>query len=194
MRDLEIRGAGNLLGAEQSGHIAAVGFELYSSLLKKAVAHLSNKKLASHKTINFIMDRVSFAMQTNALDKIVAAFPNDYIENKNSRLDAYQRLNEFKSCQELDDYHEELSDRFGELPIAAENLLLTTRVKLLADSAGYFSIRVKEQKLYLESAKGFYRLPGKPLPHLKATHGKEQLQEICKILKKLQKFLSKQKR
>jgi transcription-repair coupling factor (superfamily II helicase) len=136
MRDLEIRGAGNLLGAEQSGHIAAVGFEMYLQLLEEAVA------LAKGMTPERRDERpVIVELQLDAY------LPPEYVMDEIERVDLYRRASGTRSLVEVDDLAEELADRFGELPEPARNLLGLSRVKILAREAGASSITYRSGTL-----------------------------------------------
>ena len=129
MRDLEIRGAGNLLGARQHGHMQAVGYDLYCKMLNEAVKNL--------KGISTIED---FA---TSVDLDVDAFiPPTYIVNEVQKLDIYKRIAGVENQGECDDMREELLDRFGEIPVSVENLL---RIAM---------IRVNAHKLYMTEIKG----------------------------------------
>lgn len=129
MRDLEIRGAGNLLGAKQHGHMQAVGYDLYCKMLNEAVKNL--KGISTMEDFN------------TAVDLDVDAFiPPAYIVNEVQKLDIYKRIAGVESKSECDDMREELLDRFGEVPTAVENLL---RISM---------IRVQAHKLYMTDVKG----------------------------------------
>lgn len=119
MRDLEIRGAGNLLGAEQHGFIAEVGFETYVRLVKEAVEMLRGTS-------------VDKPLQPRVELGIDAFLPEDWIEDGLTRISLYQRIARVKTLQELSNLRNELIDRFGALPSAAEMLLLVTEVGLCA--------------------------------------------------------------
>ena len=121
MRDLEIRGAGNLLGAEQSGQIAAVGFEMYLRLLEEAVALAKGQPVKEEQPAPVIVEL--------ALD---AYLPVDYVRDEIERVDLYRRASGVHTLAELDDLAEELTERFGEPPEPALNLLGLSRIKLLA--------------------------------------------------------------
>jgi len=115
--DLEARGAGNLLGAEQSGHIAAVGFDLYTELLRKAVAGLRGQT-------------VDDAVEPELALPVSARIPEDYVADGNQRLLLYKRLSLAEDEEQLDELHEEMIDRFGPLPEAAQNLSQMLELKL----------------------------------------------------------------
>ncbi|WP_417347746.1 transcription-repair coupling factor [Ferrimonas sp.] len=127
-QDLEIRGAGELLGDEQSGHIAKVGFSLYMDMLEQTVAALKAGKEPS-------LDQI-LAEQTELELKIPALLPEEYIPHVNTRLAIYKRIASCNSMDELTEARVELVDRFGKLPDATENLLTLTRLKLRAMASG----------------------------------------------------------
>ena len=129
MRDLEIRGAGNLLGAEQSGHIAAVGFEMYLRLLEEAVALERGEEPERREERPVIVEV--------PLD---AYLPPEYVADEIERVDLYRRASAAGSLAEVDDLAEELEERFGPLPEPARNLLGLTRLKILGRRAGASSV------------------------------------------------------
>jgi transcription-repair coupling factor (superfamily II helicase) len=132
MRDLEIRGAGDLLGTRQSGHIAAVGFHLYTQLLAQAVQHLKGLGEAP---------RLPAAAPTLTIDLPVPAYlPTGFIEEPSLRIQLYRRLAELENAAEIKDMQAELTDRFGTLPRAVVGLLFQLRVKLLAQAANATAI------------------------------------------------------
>jgi transcription-repair coupling factor (superfamily II helicase) len=141
MRDLEIRGAGNLLGAEQSGHIAAVGFEMYLNLLEEAVAAAKGEPEKRREERPVIVELT--------LD---AYLPPEYVMDEIERVDLYRRASGLGSLAEVEDLAEELVDRFGELPEPARNLLGLSRVKLLAREAGASSVTYRSGNLTVTGA------------------------------------------
>jgi transcription-repair coupling factor (superfamily II helicase) len=118
VQDLEIRGAGNLLGPSQSGHIAAVGFELYTQLMERAV-----KELRGEEIIEEVTPEIRFHLP--------AFIPEDYVEDPGERLNLYRRLSLSRSDEEVETIREELVDRFGRIPEEAEHLLEVIRVKII---------------------------------------------------------------
>jgi transcription-repair coupling factor (superfamily II helicase) len=120
MRDLEIRGAGNLLGSEQHGHMESVGYDLYCKLLNESVRELQGEttpKEAYETTIDIDVD---------------AFIPDRYISNEYQKLDAYKRIAGISTEEEYDDMLEELMDRYGELPRSVQNLLMIARLRAMA--------------------------------------------------------------
>lgn len=140
MRDLEIRGAGNLLGDEQSGHVAAVGFDMYCDLIRRAVAELKNKPLKELKVAR--------------LDADVDAFiPADYVPFEAARIDIHHRIAAAANKQELEDIKDELRDRFGELPDVVYNLLDMQEIRLRAARLGATAVTFKRGRLELAGLK-----------------------------------------
>lgn len=123
MRDLEIRGAGNLLGAEQHGHMEAIGYDLYCKMLGESV-----RELKGETTIGETYE--------TAIDLDIDAFiPDRYIKSENQKLDIYKRIAGIENEEEYDDMMEELVDRFGEPPKSVQNLLMIANLKALAHKA-----------------------------------------------------------
>ena len=140
MRDLEIRGAGDLLGARQHGHIAAVGFDMYVRLLAQAVEELREQGHLP-ETVAAIEGLLAPLNPSIQLDlPLTANIPRDYIENEDLRLQLYRRIAGLGSLGELDDMAAELEDRFGPLPESVQDLLFQVKVKLLASRSGVTSI------------------------------------------------------
>ena len=143
MKDLEIRGAGNLLGVEQSGYIAAVGFDLYCRLLAEAVEE-SKQGWAVDATRKILEPSVP----TVALS-LAAHIPEEYIFDLSTRLNFYQRLAATKRVQEIEDIAVELSDRFGPIPQPVKNLLYIVEIRQLAASAMVESISTEGKQIVL---------------------------------------------
>ena len=152
LRDLEIRGAGNLLGIEQSGHIAQVGFELYCQLLKTAVESLkSGKKEPLGSLLDIQLDFLTISLKSRKKD--IACFPPDYIESVTMRIEFYKYLQKLDKLKQLDDFAEELIDRFGKFPQKVMNLLLFTRVKINMLENNYQTLRVFGKNIILKDIK-----------------------------------------
>jgi transcription-repair coupling factor (superfamily II helicase) len=148
MKDLEIRGAGNLLGVEQSGYIAAVGFDLYSRLLNEAVEELKQgRALEEEKKI--------LHPSVTAVGLPLAAFiPEEYIPDLSTRLNFYQRLAVVKRAKDIEVIARELSDRFGPAPEEVENLLYIVEIKQLATEAMLESISTENKQVVLHFNSG----------------------------------------
>ncbi|RPJ31517.1 MAG: transcription-repair coupling factor, partial [Planctomycetaceae bacterium] len=135
MKDLEIRGAGNLLGVEQHGQVNAVGFDLYTRLLAEAVADLQGKPKRPAEP------QVSIELP------VVAHLPESYVPDESARLSLYQRLAAIKKEEDLGGLVEELQDRFGPLPDEAQNLIFGINLKLIAGRIGVKAISLMEEEL-----------------------------------------------
>ncbi len=135
MKDLEIRGAGTLLGNRQSGNISAVGFNLYTQLLAQAVEDQKAKKSGLEKDIKPVR-----SPEPTINLPLRAFIPNEYIDDVDTRLSIYQRLTGLTSAEQTDDMAKELNDRFGPLPPEVRNLLYVLKLKALGHKAGVESI------------------------------------------------------
>ncbi len=181
IRDLEIRGAGNIIGAEQSGHVDAIGFHLYCQLLREAANNLRGIKNARPITCDLNLDFLEYALDTDK-KHLAAAIPPDYIEDDRLRLEAYRRLAMFEDPAQVDDYHEELRDKYGPLPDAAENMLTTVRLRLLGAACGFHAVSCRDGKIYLEQGNSLYR-PGGMIPKLNADWSpKKKLTSLLGLL------------
>lgn len=132
MRDLELRGAGNILGTQQSGHIAMVGYELYCALLEKAVREL--KKLPPRDTIDVNVDLPGEAY-----------LPRGYVPDMRTKIDLYRRLARLTTEEAVSDFAFELTDRFGPLPAPVEHLLELARLRIWAHGWGVREIRLEDR-------------------------------------------------
>ncbi|MGK5089840.1 transcription-repair coupling factor [Bdellovibrionota bacterium FG-2] len=139
--DLEIRGGGNLLGPQQSGHIASVGLDLYLELLEEAVREIQGRPLS--------------LQESSKEPEIKTPFPSflseDYIPDTHQRLSLYRRFSSAASFSTVDTYKDELLDRFGPLPAEAENLLWLIRIKILLKTNGIMSLTASSDKFILQS-------------------------------------------
>jgi transcription-repair coupling factor (superfamily II helicase) len=134
MRDLEIRGAGELLGEEQSGHIAAVGFEMYLSMLEEATAQLQGQEAPAEK-----LARVEIGIDAHV--------PSAFIGYEAARVDLHRRIASAASGEELADLRAELVDRFGELPEPVDNLIFLGEVRVRLQDLGADSLSVRQDRL-----------------------------------------------
>ncbi len=168
MRDLELRGAGNLLGAEQSGHIVGVGFELYCQLLRQSVARLKGDKHAARVRASVKLDFVfvgegadasrseatdSFSALRQAersegvIDRVQARLTPDYIGETRLRIDFYRRLAMAESPKQVKDLEQELRDRFGKFGEPVRALLLVTEIRTRAEQKGLLSVETEGNRL-----------------------------------------------
>ncbi|MFN2217204.1 MAG: transcription-repair coupling factor, partial [Anaerolineae bacterium] len=151
MRDLEIRGAGDLLGTRQHGYIAAVGFHLYTRLLADSVRRIravAGSHLPASLTA-FDALNLPLAMPVNVDLPIVVGIPADYIPDQNLRLRLYRRIADLRDESEIDALAAEFKDRFGDLPATLQNLLYQMRVKLRAEEIGLASISSENGQILL---------------------------------------------
>jgi transcription-repair coupling factor (superfamily II helicase) len=200
MRDLEIRGAGNLLGAEQSGHITAVGFELYCQLLKQSVGAMKGEKVKPRVEVRVALDFLSSdvsaplspALSPSDGERVaagrergdsttLAALPHKYIPEPQHRIEIYRKLAQATDKPSLEALQKEMRDRFGPVPPAVELLLAVTELKILASEKNVTVMEVKEDKLMLTRHGDFITLGGK-FPRLTKKNAAGRLQEIKKLL------------
>ncbi len=189
MRDLEIRGAGNLLGAEQSGHITAVGFELYCQLLKQSVGALKGEVVKPRAEVRVALDFLETENVMRGMEAAEgsprrprhAAFPHDYVIEPQHRIEMYRKLAQAADRPALEALQRELRDRFGPLPAAVELLLGVAELKILAGEKRVTAIEVEADKLMLVRAGDFITLGGK-FPRLTRKEPKARLKEIKRLL------------
>ncbi|SDC86148.1 transcription-repair coupling factor [Melghirimyces thermohalophilus] len=137
MRDLAIRGAGNLLGAEQHGHIASVGFELYTQMLKEAIKEQQGGK-----------------EEETAFDPVIeldvdAYIPSDYIQDEKQKIEIYKKIRAVNTLEEAKDLDEEIEDRFGDLPQPVQNLLRIARLRAYAIRYGIEEIKQQQSEIHI---------------------------------------------
>lgn len=151
MHDLEIRGAGNILGTEQSGHVAAIGFHLYCKLLKKTVNALQKKE-----KLGFYFDiKIEFPFD--------ARLPEDYINETTLRMEIYQRLGDAESAEEVDALISEVRDRFGPLPPPAEWLHILSRIRIFAARNDFTLLKITKGVFLAEQTHGKNKISQKML-------------------------------
>ncbi len=145
MRDLEIRGAGNILGTEQSGHIMSVGYELYCQLLENAVKTMKKEPVREFKHVHIAIPHTAF-------------IPSDYVPPGRQKIEVYRRMSMLTSVEELRDFENELRDRFGPIPPEAQELLTVHEVQVLARMWGVRQIHIEEHWVVLTYEKKNYML------------------------------------
>ena len=141
MRDLEIRGAGNILGMEQSGHVSAIGFHLYCKLLKRTIQAMQGKV-------------PSVICETKLEFPVDARLPEEYVNETHLRMEIYQRLGEAISMEEVEGIWAELQDRFGPPPLPAEWLYYLSRIRVYGALNGYTLMKMDKMSLTTEQQKG----------------------------------------
>jgi len=183
MRDLEIRGAGNLLGTAQSGHITAVGFDLYCQLLKTAVGRLKGEKTG--RLVETKLDLDFIAWQESEADedggKAGAFLPKKYLAESRWRMDGYRRIAEANSAEDLDKLRNEWRDRYGPWPEPVERLLLATEIKILSSAQRIRVVETQEDKLMFSQGQDYIMVSGK-FPRLTASDATSRLREIISWL------------
>jgi transcription-repair coupling factor (superfamily II helicase) len=188
MRDLEIRGAGSILGTAQSGHIMAVGFDLYCQLLKQAVAQLKGEKSRARLEVDLRLDFVATNeaefVKTGPETRVPAFIPTSYVGDATLRIQAYRHLAEITTREQLDRLRKDWRDRFGKFPVAVDNLLLLTEIKLSAARAGLTRVEVREAKLML-TRRGDFILVGGKFPRISTDRIERQLAEVLELIRKI---------
>ncbi len=186
MRDLDIRGAGNLLGGEQSGFIAEIGFDMYQKILNEAINELKTTEFkelfqeeASRKESHFVTE---CTMDTD-LELLI---PDAYIENSAERLSVYTQMDHLKEDAEIENYGRGLEDRFGPLPKQVKELMAALSCRRMAAEAGFEKLILKSQKLRLY----FISDPDSPyfessqfdqiLDYIQTRHNKARLKQVGK--------------
>ena len=188
MRDLEIRGAGSILGTAQSGHIMAVGFDLYCQLLKQAVAQRKGQKVRLRLDVDLRLDFVA----TNETEfihlgpeaRVPAFVPTSFIADPALRIRAYRDIAEITTHEQRERLARDWRDRFGPFPPAVDNLFVLVEIKLAAAKSGVSRVEVRERKLMLTRRGDFILVAGK-FPRLVAAEIEQHLGEILELIKKL---------
>jgi len=196
MRDLEIRGAGSILGTAQSGHIVAIGFDLYCQLLKQAVTQLKGKKPRFRLDVELNLDFVAtneaefvatpdLAARKAGGGALIPGFiPLTYVSDPSLRIRAYRDVAEVTTNEQLQRLRRNWRDRFGPFPEAVDNLFGLIEIKLAAAKSGITRVEVRERKLMLTRRGDFILVAGK-FPRLVGAKIEQHLGEILELLKKL---------
>jgi len=158
MKDLEMRGAGNLLGPQQSGHIHAVGFDMYVEMLEKAVAELKGVEMKEEWEPSISL-------------KVTARIPEEYIEDMTVRMSVYRRIANAHSPEELSDIGAEMTDRFGAVPDEVRRLLEIMRLKSMARRLSILKISETDRKIRVVFSKDTSVATEKVLALQKTFHG-----------------------
>ena len=178
LRDLEIRGAGNILGTEQSGHIAAVGFELYCDLLRRAIDHIEQGGDRVYpQDVDLDLEQVVFAV-SDKRGRLAASIPAAYVGSERVRIDCYRELRRLDTADKIEAFRRELRDRFGPVPAAVDTLLATARIRAAAVKRGVHSVSCRNRRLALQTDDGLLKRPRGGLPLLESDAPRDQLAEI----------------
>ena len=147
MKDLDIRGAGNMLGGEQSGFISEIGFEMYQKILNEAIDELRDNEFKdlfeernTDSPLQFVRDCI---LETDLEVRI----PDDYVNNVAERLSLYQEMDSLQNEEELQKFAEQLKDRFGPLPRQVQELIISFRLRWLAEKMGLERLVIKSGKM-----------------------------------------------
>jgi transcription-repair coupling factor (superfamily II helicase) len=184
MRDLEIRGAGNLLGTAQSGHIIAVGFDLYCKLLRQAVETLSGKARERRALAGLRIDFLCTeeARWNRAQGELAGAFlPGSYVSGSSTRIACYRRLAEAEDREAIERIRIEWRDRFGPLPAQMENALLAAAIRIEAAQRKITMVEVRERRLMLTRRRELLQENGR-FPRLTAPDPDSRLREVLSKL------------
>ncbi len=153
MQDLDIRGAGNLLGAEQSGFISDLGYETYQKILNEAMAELRNEEDAlPQETVSqstSVNEGVDFVADCTLESDLEMYFPDQYVPSDSERMLLYRELDHIRDDKELDAYRSRLKDRFGPIPHVAEELLQVVRLRRLGMAHGCEKILLKQGRMFM---------------------------------------------
>jgi transcription-repair coupling factor (superfamily II helicase) len=185
MRDLEIRGAGNLLGTEQSGHIISVGFDLYCKMLRRAVDSAKGQKSFGATTalrFDFLVTEEGEFIKSGGIPSFV---PHAYMGEPKLRIEAYRRLAEVGTRAQTDALRVAWRDRFGPLPDALENALLCAAIRIEASQRRISQVEVKDEKLMLTRG-GSYVLIGGRFPRLTVPDPDFRLHGVLSFLETMQ--------
>ena len=186
MRDLEIRGAGNLLGTQQSGHIAAIGFELYCQLLRQSIDRLRGVKPtlrtdAQVKADFLCISEASMATRADAASMLGAYIPAAYVPATKTRMECYTQLAQAAHAQNVDELAQQWVDRFGPLPSEVDHLLLLQKIKIQASQRHISMVEISGQKLML-TRNNDYMLINRRFPRLQKKAPADKLAEAWQLL------------
>lgn len=182
MKDLEIRGAGDLLGGEQSGFINDIGFDTYQKIMNEAIEELKENEFKDLYTEEDVENKV-FVKETQIDTDFEILFPDEYINNIKERLNLYTELGNISNEEELNAFEKALKDRFGNLPSPAKGLLDSVRIKWIANAMGLEKVILKQKKLIgyfvADQQSEFYRTQrfAKVMQLIQQNHTLCQLQE-----------------
>jgi len=147
MKDLEIRGAGDLLGGEQSGFINDIGFDTYQKILQEAIEELKQNEFKDLYESKEATTEKKYVKEVQIDTDFEILFPDDYVNSVTERLRLYDKLSNIETAEDLQQFETEIIDRFGEIPTQVEDLFYSVRIKWLAKSLGLEKIILKQKRL-----------------------------------------------
>jgi transcription-repair coupling factor (superfamily II helicase) len=174
MRDLEIRGAGNILGPEQSGHISAIGFDLYCQLLKESIGRLKGEKTKRPPHVVLKLDFLSH-------DGDRAAVPVEYIDDARLRIEVYRKIAACADEGDVEAMRGELRDRFGKVPKPVRFLLDCAAIRIKAAAVGIDTVETREDKIMLSSRGNLHQVDGR-FPRFTRTGPADKLRELARAI------------
>jgi len=185
MRDLEIRGAGNILGTAQSGHIIAIGFDLYCQLLKQAVAKMKGERLSPRADLPVSLDFVTTQESAVAESgKALSTLPVDYLSDAPTRIHAFRAVAEVSDTAQIEKLRKQWRDRFGPLPQAADNLLTIAAIRIAASHKRLRRLEVRDHKVMLTRGGDFILIGGK-FPRVSHADPNARLTELLALIESL---------
>ena len=200
MRDLEIRGAGNILGSEQSGHITAIGFDLYCQLLKESIARLKGERPKHRLHVMLKLDFLQIGVEaavpaarssstgaagdSGHYTDTLARIPSSYIHDSRLRIEAYRKIAQTIELGEVEALRREFRDRYGPLPREVKLLLRCAEVRLVAAAVNVDTVETRVDKIILSQRSVLFQVAGR-FPRLTATKPEGKLTEIKKLLQSL---------
>ncbi len=180
MRDLEIRGAGNILGAAQSGHIAAVGFDLYCQFLKRTIAQLKGEAPPPIIQVDLRLDFID-PDPANADSAAATVIPPAYVDDEHARVTLYRRIAALSAEMEVTDLRTELKDRYGPVPPALDRLLKIATLKIRAHACQVDELEVRDGKIMMKR-NGQWCMSGHRFPRLQTQTPTARLDELLTLL------------
>ncbi len=184
MQDLDIRGAGNLLGVEQSGFIADLGYETYQKILKETVLELKTEEFADTFAEQNAGKEEEFVADCSIESDLELRLPPSYVPQESERISLYQELDNMESEQQIEDFRARLKDRFGEIPLVSEELIKVVPLRIAAKQLGIERLTLKGGKMYVyfvgEDNKAYYQSPafGRMIAWLQLDPGRTHLRDI----------------
>lgn len=184
MQDLDIRGAGNLLGAEQSGFIADLGYEAYQKILKESVLELKTEEFADEFNELTAGKEEEFVADCTIESDLELRLPPDYVPQESERISLYQRLDNMESTQQIEEFRNHLRDRFGAIPEISEELIKVVPLRMAARRLGIERLALKGGKMRLyfvgDDNKAYYQSPafGKVLSYLQKDPMRCEIRDV----------------